>query len=44
LPDPRSAFAATTDALMKAEMKVQDAAIAASNKVHEVKERALGRS
>ncbi|KAF8594812.1 hypothetical protein BDV93DRAFT_529081 [Ceratobasidium sp. AG-I] len=43
LPDPRSAFAATTDMVMRAEMKVQDVAVQASNKVHEVKERALGR-
>ncbi|KAG8794146.1 hypothetical protein FRC12_000416, partial [Ceratobasidium sp. 428] len=41
MPDPRSSF---TDKLMKAEIKVQDAALAASNKLHDVKERALGRS
>ncbi|QRV83125.1 NADH-ubiquinone oxidoreductase family protein [Ceratobasidium sp. AG-Ba] len=41
MPDPRSSF---TDTLMKAEIKVQDAALAASNKVHDIKERALGRS
>jgi len=43
LPDPRSAFAATTDAVMRAEMKVQNVALKASDKVHEVKERAMGR-
>lgn len=43
LPDPRSAFAATTDAVMRAELKVQDVAMKASDKVHEVKDRALGR-
>ncbi|CAE6375916.1 hypothetical protein BN14_04989 [Rhizoctonia solani AG-1 IB] len=43
LPDPRSAFTATTDAVMKAEMKVQDVALKASAKVHEIKERAVGR-
>ncbi|KAF8683267.1 NADH-ubiquinone reductase complex 1 MLRQ subunit [Rhizoctonia solani] len=43
MPDPRSAFAATTDAVMKAEMKVQDVALKASAKVHEIKERAVGR-
>ncbi|CAE6359705.1 unnamed protein product [Rhizoctonia solani] len=43
MPDPRSAFAATTDAVMRAEMKVQDVALKASAKVHEIKERAVGR-
>jgi hypothetical protein len=43
MPDPRSAFTAATDAVLRTEMKVQDVALKASAKVHEVKERALGR-